>query len=184
MKINAKGQFVKVPVKERFWTKVDKNGPLHPTNPSLGKCWVWKGARIKRAGCEYGLLRPSGRSGRLRAHRVSWIMKNGPIPKGKDILHSCDNPPCVNPSHLRPGTAADNRADMVRRGRSLFGERNHMARLTENDVWDILARYPIQKRTGPRPKNELRIIEQLCKEYGITGDSLSRLARRDRWKHL
>ena len=55
---------------------------------------------------------------RVPVHRLAWEFANGrPVPAGKMILHSCDNPPCCEPTHLRPGTAADNSADMVSRGR-------------------------------------------------------------------
>jgi hypothetical protein len=51
------------------------------------------------------------------AHRVSWRMHNGDIPKGMVICHKCDNPPCVRPDHLFLGTYSDNTQDMIRKGR-------------------------------------------------------------------
>lgn len=53
----------------------------------------------------------------MRANRVAWILTHGEIPDGLIILHRCDNPPCCNPRHLKPGTQRDNTEDKMRRGR-------------------------------------------------------------------
>lgn len=82
---------------DRFWAKVDRSGD----------CWLWMGKRIVK----YGYFN------HRRAHRVAWELTHGDIPKGLYVLHSCDNPPCVNPAHLRLGTQFDNMADMHDRGR-------------------------------------------------------------------
>lgn len=96
----------------RFWAKVDRSG----------ECWVWTGYRDAGG---YGRFRFKGAP--KRAHRVLWLLTNGAIPDGLHVLHSCDNPPCVNPAHLRLGTNNDNRADMVSKGRQACGDR-HMSR--------------------------------------------------------
>ena len=95
-----------VPVKDRFWEKVDKKGP--------DDCWEWIGARSSKG---YGTLGgPNGTT--LSSHRVAYELTFGPIPLGKQILHECDNPPCCNPSHLFLGTNRENRLDCVRKGRA------------------------------------------------------------------
>ena len=113
----------------RFWSKVEV---------SAGKkeCWTWR-ASTDRYG--YGKFRPVGcRTGMRKAHRVAWEIFNGQALGDSLCLHSCDNPLCCNPHHLRPGTQADNISDIWDRGRQRFGdhagERNPRALLTQADV--------------------------------------------------
>ena len=77
-------------------------------------CWEWQGARDRYG---YGKIALT-RSHPVGTHRVSYASFVGPIPAGLAVLHRCDNPPCVRPDHLYVGTAADNAADLARRGRS------------------------------------------------------------------
>lgn len=97
---------------ERFWAKVAKLG--------VCSCWEWTGWR-KETG--YGRVRIDGRI--LYAHRVSWILANGPIPDDLRVLHRCDNPPCVNPDHLFLGTQGDNNADRDAKGRNFHARKTH-----------------------------------------------------------
>lgn len=61
----------------------------------------------------------NGRGNRVLIHRLAWEAHNAePIPEGMHILHSCDNPRCFNPAHLRVGTHQENMDDMVARNRS------------------------------------------------------------------
>lgn len=91
---------------ETFLSRVDVRGP--------DECWEWQGTRNPQG---YGGVRHDGVN--WRAHRLSYVLHKGPIPDGLLVLHSCDNPPCCNPSHLRTGTYADNMLDMVGRQRHL-----------------------------------------------------------------
>lgn len=100
--------------RQRFWKKV-----------STGKkksCWEWKFGCTKAG---YGQLQIRAVSPRpLLAHRVAWELTNGVIPEGLHILHECDNPRCCNPNHLFLGTQRDNNLDRTLKGRTASGDRN------------------------------------------------------------
>lgn len=93
----------KRPLADRFWSKVD------PT----GHCWLWMGALNEHG---YGVIHGPERL----APRTAWELTFGSIPDGLDVLHRCDNPPCVRPSHLWLGTQRDNTADMIAKGRAAW----------------------------------------------------------------
>ena len=85
---------------ERFWRKVDKNGPVPECRPELGPCWLWTAAKNKRSG--YAVVTINGKT--LYAHRVSHAIHKGEIPPGMDTDHLCRVRHCVNPSHLEAVT--------------------------------------------------------------------------------
>jgi len=96
-----------------IWRKKRKKVPLierfekyYIPEPNSG-CWLWFGPGWHKFG--YGMLTVDKKP--EAAHRISWRIVNGPIPKGKFICHKCHNPPCVNPDHLYLGTPADNVRD-------------------------------------------------------------------------
>lgn len=80
-------------------------------------CWEWQGAK-NRFG--YGSLIIKGPNGlrQIGAHKLAYMMVNGPVPAGQNVLHTCDNRCCINPGHLYLGDQAQNMADMLARGRS------------------------------------------------------------------
>lgn len=95
-----------------FWSRVE----VKPAWFKIQSCWLWRGS-LDRWG--YGQFKPIYGASPLRAHRVAWEIWNGQdVPDDMHIIHSCDNPRCCNPDHLRPGTHNDNMADKVARGRS------------------------------------------------------------------
>jgi hypothetical protein len=107
------------PEAERFWEKVDKDGPIPHHCPEIGPCWVWTGAK-KGGKWDYGMLGgPSDSRSAQLAHRVSWKLHHEEIADEICVLHRCDNPPCVRPEHLFLGTLKDNTQDMLKKDRHL-----------------------------------------------------------------
>jgi len=92
-----------LPAIERFWPKVDKNGPVPAHAPHLGPCWLWLG--YCRAG-RYPWMYYEGRP--LAAYRVAYILLVRPIPEGLQLDHLCRVASCVNPAHLEPVTQQEN----------------------------------------------------------------------------
>lgn len=88
----------------RFWSKVNKDGPLPTWAPFLGPCWLWT-SRQDRDG--YGRFAVEGKD--FRAHRFAYKDLVGPIPDGLTIDHLCRVPGCVNPAHMEPVTAGENK---------------------------------------------------------------------------
>ena len=86
---------------ERFWAKVRKGDP--------DECWIWIASK---GGHGYGTFR-ADKDTVTKAHRFSWELHNGKIPKGMMVLHRCDIPLCVNPAHLFIGNHTDNMQDMM-----------------------------------------------------------------------
>lgn len=152
-----------VPQDPLFWAKVDTSGD----------CWLWTGY-LDRQG--YGRV---GRKGRnpMGAHRYAWELTNGPIPEGKVIRHSCDNPPCVNPVHLQLGTQRDNIADRQRRGRHrpgrFPGEAHHSHKLTNADVLACRAAYDAGEK-----------VSVLARRYGLNHKSMYQVVTRRTWRHI
>jgi hypothetical protein len=106
----------------------------------------------------------------LHVHRVMYALVNGPIPPGKMVRHSCDNPPCCNPEHLLLGTAKDNAQDALSRGRFSLGSKNGTSKLTEDQVKDIWR--------DPRPQTHI------APDYGVSHDCIWRIKHRKNWKHV
>jgi hypothetical protein len=147
---------------ERFWQKV---------TPVDG-CWEWHGGRLPGG---YGRISAGGDKGRmLLAHRVSWQLHNGLIPEGMDVLHRCDNRPCVNPAHLFLGTGADNMADKVSKGRQYKprGETNAQAKLDVSKVGDIRTLYASGRYSQA----------ELGRQFGVSQTAIGMIVRGETWQ--
>lgn len=151
------------PLIERFWSKVSKSDG----------CWLWTGSHTKAG---YGNIGGERNSTNRYAHRVSWEIHFGPIPDGMEVCHSCDNPPCCNPSHLFLGSHADNMADRDAKGRDNHarGAAAGRAKLTEDQVVEMRRLYA----TGRYSQSALGRM------YDIDISSARKTIIRQYWKHV
>lgn len=151
-------------IAERFWQKVDRSR-------GIDSCWMWV---RQRDACGYGRLQIGTRN--ALAHRVSWELNRGDIPKGMHVLHRCDQPGCVNPGHLFLGTHQDNMADMYSKGRrpAPRGIRNGRVKLSEQDVLDIRANYALCRVTQA----------ELAQRFGVSSASINFIVNGKNWRHL
>lgn len=140
-----------------FWSKVDQSGgPDH--------CWPWK------ASCNQDGYGHVGWRGRLtRATHVMYELTHGELPKGLQVLHTCDNPVCVNPAHLFLGTPAINGADKKAKGRArgAKGERNSHAKLTNAQREEVRRLYAADHLLTP----------ELAEMFGISVSSICEIVR-------
>lgn len=93
------------------------------------ECWPWNRGRNKKG---YGYFRKNGKY--ELAHREALRRSGVTVPDDKNVLHSCDNPPCCNPAHLRTGTQQENNQDMVDRQRTIKGRRIHLSEELEQRI--------------------------------------------------
>lgn len=104
---------------DRFWSKVDKSGD----------CWTWTAGRSSLNYGRFQINEKGWRNGRpvqkhVIAHRLAWELTHGPVSDDLVVMHICDNPPCCNPAHLRPGTQGENVRDCAGKGRIASGDRH------------------------------------------------------------
>lgn len=92
---------------ERFWSKVDRSGPIPEHAPELGRCWIWSAGKCGRRPNRYGTFTMPDGSQRS-AHIVAYQLKVGAVPDDLQLDHLCRNTVCVNTAHLEPVTMAEN----------------------------------------------------------------------------
>jgi hypothetical protein len=130
-----------------------------------GSCRLWTGNKYHDG---YGKMSWQGKTD--RAHRLAWRAWRGPIPQGLNVLHTCDTPLCIEPTHLFLGSHADNVADKMRKGRHprnvTFGHRI----LTEAQARAVF------KARG-------RQVD-IAAKYGVTQAAVSKIKRKATWKHI
>lgn len=147
-----------------FWSRVNKN--------AANGCWEWIGTVEEgEFASPYPQTNYDGK--KYRVHRLAYTLLKGPIPDGKMLLHSCDNPKCCNPDHLRPGTHQENMQDVVDRCRRLgmlAGEDNGRAKLTQ-EIADIIRERYSSGETQ----------QQIADSYGISQHAVSKIVRNLRY---
>jgi hypothetical protein len=159
-----KGIYPRKLLKERFWDKVDKTK----------NCWEWKGTT--RLG--YGVIWRDKKW--YPAHRLSWEMHCGDIPKKLFICHHCDNRKCVRPDHLFLGNQKDNMQDAFSKNRMVLpsvraqGEKHGNVKLTEKQVLEIRKLY-VPERFGYR---------KLAKKFGVAISTIKNIINKITWKHI
>lgn len=152
-------EFLTPEIETRFWAKVDKKGD--------DECWNWTGA-LGNGG--YGRFNCAGKT--RHSHRISLVLFLG-RELTDCVLHSCDNRRCVNPRHLREGTAAENSKEMVERGRSIRGSKHPQSKLTEDDVRVIKSKL-LAGETGV----------SIAREFNVSSSAIAGINTGRFWKHL
>jgi hypothetical protein len=160
---------------KRYWKRVDVSDG--------DGCWLWLGSRFPRGYGSYCFRRK-----RIRATRIALLLDGRPMPKdGLRALHSCDNPACVNPKHLRWGTDLENAADRKLRGRDntasgprhrtrtkphliLRGEGHGCAKLTADDVIEI--------------RRDIRMQREIAATYGVSRSLIGQIRTGKLWSHV
>ncbi len=142
-------------------------------DPNSG-CWLWDASIQPPPSLPYGRFQLSKRKGAY-AHRVAYELYIGPIPQGLSVLHKCDTPPCVNPSHLFLGTYADNNRDKETKGRAnhAHGVGHGMVKLSHQEVVNI--------------KKLLAIgfsLRSLAKRFKVHRCTILDIKMGRTWKHL
>jgi hypothetical protein len=152
---------------DRFWSRVDKTDG----------CWCWVGSRNKAG---YGQMWLNGKM--ERAHRLSWKIIKGDMPKGLFLCHKCDNRACVNPDHLFIGTQIDNMRDCANKKRlwlqrhpeSYYGAKHPGAKLTESDVMIVLKLLETRQYTNG----------EIASIYGVHRTTINKIAVGKNWSSV
>lgn len=148
---------------KRFWSKATRSSG----------CWLWRAARDKDGYGKFVLMRPADGGKRhifVRAHRLAYVMSRRRMPKGV-VMHTCDTPACVNPSHLRAGTVKKNRADCVAKGRA-------RTRVLERKVLTVADARAIR---AARAKGATRRV--LAERYGVTAAHITNIVAGRKWRN-
>lgn len=157
----------------RFWSRVRIG--------HVDECWIWQAAKDRRG---YGLFMAKRKH--YRSPRVAYELSNGPLRDGEFACHCCDNPSCVNPSHIFSATHKENMRDMAVKKRAATGahhvsvasphliqkgQDHSQAKLTEEQVVAI-------REMGHTPR------QILAAKFGVSPSAISLILKRKTWRHL
>lgn len=134
-------------------------------------CWEWISSKNRKGYGKFWL-----KTKPYYAHRISYLIYRGSLPYDLFVCHTCDNPSCVNPTHLYLGTAKDNYQDMKDKGRNinLKGSSNANSKLVESQVLKIRELYKTGKFT----------VRGLAKDYKVSHGKIVSIINRKSWKHV
>lgn len=144
------GKYDRGSLEERFWKSVDVR--------QEHECWNWLACKDYDG---YGVITLKHRP--LRTNRVSWMIHFGEIPEGLCVCHTCDNPCCVNPSHLFLGTHGDNAKDRERKGRRKikYGDDNPNTKFSSVAIKSVLDQY----ETGQYTQKKLSEMSGISRSH-------------------
>ncbi len=145
------------PLEERFWDKVE----------ITSTCWIWSGALNSNGRAHMGRGRRG--SGTVLASHVSWFLHHGRWPR-QALLHTCDDPSCVNPAHLFEGSQGENVQDAAAKRRVRHGIRHHNAKLSPEAV------NTIRRLAGTTTQTIL------AERFGVTQSVISTVISRKAWR--
>ena len=151
---------------KRFWKRIKIGLPK--------ECWPWLG-KLNSDG--YGVAESEFILGYYTcgAHRIAYGLTKGKLPKGKFVLHRCNNASCCNPDHLYAGTKKDNRRDAMLAGTAFIpdnrGEKHGKHKLTEKQVNEIL-------------RDKTHTGYYLSKKYNISEAIICQIRKRKIWRHV
>lgn len=153
----------------RFFSKIDKNGPIPAHAPQLGRCHLWTGVPIKTG---YGDFAQGKR--KLLAHRVAFFLFNGYLDVGLQVQHKCDVRNCVNPDHLMQGTHHGNMMDMRNKGRQNRGEKVPCSLFTDEQILEIRQLY----------SNGQVTFKSIADRFTTTTGTIRNIVLRRSWRHI
>lgn len=159
--------YTSVPAEIRFWIHVDKYS---------SDCWLWTGAKSPNG---YGRFRPGPKDvPMVGPHRFSYELHYGAIPDGLVVMHSCDNPACVKPSHLSVGTNKDNTHDAMRKGRM----KHYFASGPDVRRGDQAKKLSPEKVREIRSSSETR--RELAQKFGVDRSIIDRIQTFKAWRNV